>query len=73
MSASPTIFDRTLLRARRKRAAALGAETFLLDRVAADMAERLTAVLRQFDRAVDLGTPTDTVAPRALATAGSAA
>ena len=61
MSATPTIFDRKLLRARRKRASALGAETFLLDRVAADMAERLTAVLRQFVCAVDLGTPTDAV------------
>ncbi len=61
MSATPTIFDRKLLRARRKRASALGAETFLLDRVAADMAERLTAVLRQFVCAVDLGTPADAV------------
>jgi SAM-dependent methyltransferase len=61
MAANPTIFDRKLLRARRKRAGALGAETFLLDRVAADMAERLSTVLRQFDRAVDLGTPADAV------------
>ena len=30
-------------------AAAAGAETFLLDRVAADLAERLAAVLRRFD------------------------
>jgi SAM-dependent methyltransferase len=59
MSASPTIFDRKLLRARQKRARALGVESFLLDRVAADLVERLTAVLRRFDRAVDLGTPTD--------------
>jgi SAM-dependent methyltransferase len=50
-----------LLRARRRRARALGPETFLLDRVAADLAERLSAVLRQFDVAVDLGTPTDAV------------
>jgi SAM-dependent methyltransferase len=55
------IFDRRLLRARRHRAAAAGAETFLLDRVAADLAERLTAVLRRFDRVLDLGTPTDAV------------
>ena len=40
---------------------ALGPETFLIDRVAADLAERLGAVLRQFDVAVDLGTPTDAV------------
>jgi SAM-dependent methyltransferase len=61
MSGNPIIFDRTLLRGRRRRALALGAETFLIDRVAADLAERLGAVLRQFDVAVDLGTPTDAV------------
>jgi SAM-dependent methyltransferase len=58
---NPAIFDRRLLRARRVRAAALGPVTFLLDRVAADFAERLSAVLRKFDIAVDLGTPTDAV------------
>jgi SAM-dependent methyltransferase len=58
---SPLIFDRHLLRARRHRAAAAGAETFLLDRVAADLADRLAAVLRRFDRVLDLGTPTDAV------------
>ena len=57
----PAIFDRTLLRARQQRARALGAETFLIDRVAAELGERLAVVLRQFDRAVDLGTPTDAV------------
>ncbi len=41
--------------------AALGPETFLVDRVASDLAERLGAVLRQFDVAVDLGTPTGAV------------
>jgi SAM-dependent methyltransferase len=61
MSGNPTIFDRPLLRARRRRARALGAETFLIDRVATDLAERLSAVLRQFDVAVDLGTPTEAV------------
>jgi SAM-dependent methyltransferase len=62
---SPLVFDRHLLRARRRRAAAAGAETFLLDRVAADFAERLGAVLRRFDCVLDLGTPTD-VLRRAL-------
>ena len=57
----PVVFDRMLLRARQRRARALGPETFLIDRVAADLAERLGAVLRQFDVAVDLGTPTDAV------------
>jgi SAM-dependent methyltransferase len=59
MADSPFIFDRRLLRARRARAMALGASTFLLDHVADDFADRLAAVLRQFERAVDLGTPTD--------------
>ena len=35
--------------------------TFLLDRVATDLGERLSAVLRKFDVAVDLGTPSDAV------------
>lgn len=66
MPQSPTIFDRKLLRARQQRALALGPATFLIDRVAGDLADRLGAVLRQFGRAVDLGTPTDAVR-RALA------
>src|SRR6476469_3255529 len=62
----PVIFDRPLLRARRARAAALGAATFLIERAADDLAGRLSAVLRKFDRAVDLGTPSRAVR-RALA------
>ena len=61
MAESPAIFDRALLRQRRRRAAALGPATFLLDRVAGDLAERLATVLRRFDLAVDLGTPGDAV------------
>jgi SAM-dependent methyltransferase len=61
MPSNPTIFDRQLLRVRQQRARALGAETFLIDRVAGDLAERLSVVLRRFERAVDLGTPTDAV------------
>jgi methyltransferase family protein len=61
MPTGPTIFDRRLLRARQRRALALGAATFLLDRVADELGERLSAVLRRFDIAVDLGTPTDAV------------
>jgi len=57
----PLIFDRSLLRARRRRGFRLGAETFLLDRVAEDFADRLQAVVRRFDLAVDLGTPTTAV------------
>jgi SAM-dependent methyltransferase len=56
-SQSPLIFDRLLLRARRRRALVAGPEMFLLDRVAADLAERLGAVLRRFDLVLDLGTP----------------
>jgi SAM-dependent methyltransferase len=58
-----------LLRRRRARAAALGAVTFLLDRVAEDMADRLATVLREFPVAVDLGTPTDALR-RVLAASG---
>jgi len=60
-SSGPRIFDRSLLRQRRRRAVALGAATFLLDRAAADLAERLSTVLRRFDRVVDLGTPGEAV------------
>lgn len=61
MPQAPIIFDRLLLRARRARAAALGPTTFLIDRVAEELSERLSAVLRKFDLAADLGTPTDAV------------
>ncbi|MGH6725835.1 MAG: methyltransferase domain-containing protein [Pseudolabrys sp.] len=66
---SPAIFDRSLLRARQRRARALGPETFLIDRVAAELGERLAVVLRRFERVVDLGTPTDAVR-RVLAQSG---
>ncbi|MGB6534666.1 MAG: methyltransferase domain-containing protein [Xanthobacteraceae bacterium] len=58
---APLIFDRALIRRWRRRAAALGPVTVLLDRVAADLAERLAAVRRQFAVAVDLGTPGEAV------------
>lgn len=63
---APRLFDRTLLRARLARAASLGAETFLVDRAAEDLAERLGAVNRHFETALDLGTPVPAAA-RALA------
>ena len=72
MPSNPTIFDRSLLRARQQRARALGVETFLIDRIAAELGERLAVVLRQFERAVDLGTPTDAVR-RVLAESGKVA
>lgn len=70
MSANPIIFDRKLLRLRQARARAQSPATFLIERVAAELGERLSVVLRQFDRAVDLGTPTDAVR-RALAQSGN--
>ncbi|MDQ2081901.1 methyltransferase domain-containing protein [Xanthobacteraceae bacterium Astr-EGSB] len=63
---APLVFDRALLRTRRRRAVAGGAEMFLLERAADEMAERLAVVLRHFDLAVDLGTPGDALA-RSLA------
>jgi SAM-dependent methyltransferase len=66
MVQSPIVFDRDLLRQRRARAAALGPATFLLDRAATELAERLSTVLRKFEFAADLGTPGDAVR-RALA------
>jgi SAM-dependent methyltransferase len=66
----PRIFDRKHLRQRARRAHALGPATFLLDRVVDDLAERLAAVTRRFDVAVDLATPTDVLARR-LASASS--
>jgi SAM-dependent methyltransferase len=69
-SQRPLIFDRQLIRARRRRAASMGEATFLLDRVADDLADRLAAVLRRFELALDLGTPGEAVGA-ALDRAGS--
>jgi SAM-dependent methyltransferase len=57
----PLIFDRLLVRARRQRGLRLGPATFLIDQVADEFAHRLRLVLRRFDLAVDLGTPTAAV------------
>jgi SAM-dependent methyltransferase len=69
MAQGPIIFDRDLLRRHLARARALGPATFLIDRVAEELGERLSVVVRRFERAADLGTPTDAVA-RALAASG---
>ena len=69
MSSGPRIFDRRLLRVRQARARARGPATFLLDRVATELGERLSAVLRRFEIAADVGTPTD-AARRVLAASG---
>ena len=68
---APTpLFDRKLLAARRRRARRIGPATFLMERAAEDFADRLAAVLRRFDCAADLGTPTGAVR---AALAGNAA
>lgn len=54
---APVLFDRLLLRARQARAEKQGAATFLRDRIADDLAERLQAVLRTFADPIDIGTP----------------
>jgi len=58
---APLLFDRKLLLARRERALRLGAERFLLEPVAEELVERLSAVKRNFALALDLGTPGDTL------------
>src|SRR3954469_18562065 len=56
---APVLFDRALLRARQDRARRLEPATFLLDRVAEDMADRLAAVAREFADAAEIWTPGD--------------
>jgi SAM-dependent methyltransferase len=68
-AAPPVIFDRKLLRARRLRAAGHGAENFLLDRAAEDLADRLQSVKRRFPQALDLGTPGGALGQRLAASA----
>jgi SAM-dependent methyltransferase len=54
---APKLFDRALLRARQRRALRGEPATFLLDRVAEDMEERLHAVLRDFADVAEIWTP----------------
>jgi SAM-dependent methyltransferase len=70
MADGPPIFDRALIRARRRRAAAMEPATFLIDHVAGDLADRVALVLRRFELALDLGTPSEAVRA-ALARLGS--
>ena len=73
MSLPPRLFDRTLHRRRLERAAtSFGAANFLKARAAADMVERLEAIVRSFPLAVDLGARDGGFA-RALATSDAAA
>ena len=59
---TPLVFDRPLVRRRLSRALAQGYAGFLLDRAVEDLEERLSAVLRPFPLALDVGTPTPAAA-----------
>jgi SAM-dependent methyltransferase len=54
---APRLFDRALLLARQRRALRQGPVTFLADRVAGDLQERLAAVKRDFAAVADVWTP----------------
>lgn len=55
----PRLIDRDALRARMARAQRLGPATFLLDRAALDLHDRLGAVMREFRDVADVWTPGD--------------
>ena len=54
---APILFDRALLHARQDRASRIEPATFLFDRVAEDMDERLHSVLRDFSDVADIWSP----------------
>jgi SAM-dependent methyltransferase len=56
-TAAPKLFDRALLLTRQARARKLGPVSFLFDRAAEDLDERLHAVLRRFSDVADIWTP----------------
>jgi SAM-dependent methyltransferase len=62
-AAAPILFDRALLRLRQARARKQGQVTFLLDRVAEDLSDRLAAVKREFSAVADLWTPAELPLP----------
>src|ERR1700674_4329524 len=64
MAAGPIVFDRAAVRRNLRRAQKRGPATFLIDRAAEDLCDRLSAVLRRFELAVDLASPTDAVRRR---------
>ncbi|MDR1827067.1 MAG: class I SAM-dependent methyltransferase [Methylobacteriaceae bacterium] len=53
----PEIFDSRLLRLRLERAHAAGYAGFLMERAAAELEDRVETVLRTFERALDVGSP----------------
>jgi SAM-dependent methyltransferase len=64
MSSAPLVFDRAAVCRNLRRAQRLGPATFLIDRAAEDLCDRLSAVVRRFELAVDLASPTDAVRRR---------
>lgn len=62
-NATPVLFDRALLRVRQARARKQGEVTFLLDRVAEDMVDRIAAVKRDFADVADIWTPGEVLRP----------
>jgi SAM-dependent methyltransferase len=56
---APLLFDRALLRVRQNRALRNDPATFLFDRVAEDMEERVHAVLRDFSDVAEIWTPVE--------------
>jgi len=67
---SSVVFDRALYRRRLSAALTAGYPDFLLARCVGDLDERLSAVLRRFERAADLGTPLPLAGPALQARAG---
>ena len=67
---SSVVFDRALYRRRLTAALAAGYPDFLLARCVSDLDERLSAVLRRFERAADLGTPLPLAGPVLQARSG---
>ncbi len=63
-TAPPLIFDRRLARRRLARAAAAGAEEFLLVRASEEVYERLSSIKRKFSAVLDAGTPSPWLAAR---------
>jgi SAM-dependent methyltransferase len=72
LMSTPLVFDRPLVRRRLSRALQHGYADFLLVRAVEDLEERLSAVLRDFSLALDVGTPTPAAAD-ALRRSGRAA
>ncbi|HMN71216.1 MAG TPA: methyltransferase domain-containing protein [Rhodoblastus sp.] len=62
MTEAPVIFDRALVRRRQKRALAQGPADFLLAAAVDELVARLSAVQRDFSRALDVGGPSPMLA-----------